>query len=1239
MARTNGGSHFGRLRSVRRENHPRLGKTPSQALAAAGFPDLPLRPESVPAATGELVRTGGLGVNDRFRGRKGAARSASKDSRFPLGSPGLEPGLQRRITRAERARPALGAAGQALRLLRKGMLLLSLLLVAGGGVLQAQSSDTGAIAGRIADPSGALVPNVAVTVVNEETGVTRVVKSNAVGRYRAPLLPPGLYTVRLAAPGFAKASLRSVRVVVTDTTVADLLLQLATTSTKVSVSTTSAYAPAEASALGRMVAGSTITGLPLSNRNFTQILALSPGVVVELPDAGALGRNTQNVAANGANTTDNNFEFNGIDANNIAENSASGYGPEVGVAVPAPDTIAEFKVQTGLYDAAYGRSSGANVDLVSRAGTNGFHATLWEFFRNDALNANGFFLNQSGQPRPVLKQNQFGFTFGGPVRKDHTFFFLSYQGTVQRNGQSSLSEQSAFLPPLTNDRSAAALGRLFGGQSGALGGAAIAPDGSNINPAALALLNFKFPNGQYAIPSPQLILPNGLGESTFSSPAKFREDQMSLNLDHAFSSQNQGAARFFYSKDLESSPFGQYGANLPGWGIDESDQNAMLVLSDTYTFSPSLVNVARFGYVRFHGAQASENPIPASAVGITTPTGLPQIPEIDINGLFMIGDHGGPFFDEATNNFVGKDSLSYLFGGHNLQAGFEAKRTQLNVNSPFVTDGFTFFLSFPDFLLGESGNQNGSGVSNVFSSSASAGSFYKAERYTDLAGYVLDDFKVTPRLSLNAGLRYEFFGPPSDIFGQMPNFDPALADPNPPAAGTNTGLVLASNYHGPLPGGVTKTAGSGLWNKDFTDFAPRVGFALDLRNRPDLVLRGGYGIYYQRLTGQLALDTIGALPFSISIYSAGASNSNASLQIPFSPPLPPLSSFPIFQPRYADSSLFFPAIARSLRSPYLQEYSLSLEAEPGRNLLWQIGYVGSHGDRLTGCVEFNQAELATPAHPVHGQTTNSIENVAQRVPILGVGGGSFICQTAFHSNYNSLQTSLTRQFGGGLTFLASYTWAKLLNETGGGGPFDLNFITNDQTQPGNGYGPAAFDRTHRFVVSFVEQPPPLRRGPRLAQQALSRWRFSGILVLQSGLPITPVDSTAGTIYGNAVSASRAECTGANPASSGSVEGRLNGFFNPAAFAPAPAIGDGTGFGNCGTGILRGPAQGNLDLGIQRAFPIAESNKVEFRAEFFNLFNTPNFGMPVTDFSSPSFGVISSTASNPRIVQLALKYDF
>ncbi len=445
-----------------------------------------------------------------------------------------------------------------LRFLFRRSVVVILLLAASS--LRAQAPGTGAIAGSVSDPSGAVVANASVSVVSEETNSSRSVRTTPEGVFHVSLLPPGNYSVVVKEAGFKEKIMRSVPVVASETAVVDVKLELGAANVKLEVAGSPELAQTQSSTLGYVTDEKMIVDLPLSSRNFTQILALSPGVVVELSNAAVLGKGsqTQNVSANGARTTSNNFQFNGVDANNISENSFSGFDPEVGIAVPAPDTIAEFKVQTGMYDASYGRGAGANVDLVSKSGGNSFHGTLWEFFRNDALNANDYFLNRNGQVRPELKQNQYGFVFGGPIRKNKTFFFGSYQGSNQINGQTPGALQSSFLPLLTGGRTAQALGQLYGGQSGAAGGVAIAPDGSNINPVALAILNFKFPNGSYAIPDPQTIVAGGVGQSSFSIPANYSEKQFSVNLDHQFSASNQLSGRFFYSRAPQHLPFSPF---------------------------------------------------------------------------------------------------------------------------------------------------------------------------------------------------------------------------------------------------------------------------------------------------------------------------------------------------------------------------------------------------------------------------------------------------------------------------------------------------------------------------------------------------------------------------------------------------------------------------------------------------------------------------------------------------------
>ncbi len=1124
------------------------------------------------------------------------------------------------------------------------------------GSLRAQSPGTGAITGLVADASGAVLAKASVLVVSDETHVTRPVLSSSDGVFRVSLLPPGTYNISAASPGFATRQMRAVHVGVSETVTVELRLAVGSTGETLEVRSTPYLAQVESSTLGRAVDEKTIRDLPLANRNYTQIIALSPGVVVELPNASALGRNSQNVSANGNKTTSNNVQFNGIDANNLSQNSASGYQSEVGTAIPAPDTIEEFQVQTANFDAGYGRGAGANVDVISKAGGNQWHGSAWEFLRNDVLNANDFFAKRNGQPRPVLKQNQFGFTLGGPVQRDKLFFFTAYQGSTQRNGNSSLSLVTAILPQIGSDRSAAALGAQFcpvnhpenPGYTTFAGGTQIACDGSNVNPSALALLNFKLSNGQYAIPSPQTLLPSDpqqlpIGESTYSIPAKYREDQYTGNLDYVLSKNNQLGGRFIYLRAATDEPFSPYGANVPGWGTNELDQNHMFVLTDTHVISSNLVNVARFGYMRFDGDAVIAQPIQAADVGMSTPSGLPQTPGLMIDGLFTIGTAGQPFYWQNTNTFVWQDTVSYTRGPHSLRLGAEVKRHQVDVNVPFVSDGFLELRTLPDFLLGESAAQNGSSISNVFSSTGSSGVFRKDERYSDFAGFVQDDFKLARWLTLNAGLRYEVFGPPSDTQGRLPTFDPGIASHSVPATGSLSGFILPGNYTGPLPLDVVKSAHSGLWGTDYTDVSPRFGFAARLSNQPMVVLRGGYGIYFDRMSGDLAEQTVGQPPFSYKQSLQGVQNAQATLQQPYNPALPPSSSFPIFLPRVPGGGLSLAAISPHLSDPYVQQYNLNLEYEVTKDLLWEVGYVGAKSTHIPGCVEFNQALLASPENPVNGETTNTNENIVQRLPFSGIAQGSYICQTTFDARYNSLQTSVTKRLSHGLQFLGSYTWSKNLDTTSGSGGlsnFELGFLTNDQTNQRQARGLNDFDRAHRGVISLIYAPPRLAFGPEVFRHVLSDWLISTVAVAQSGTPVTVTDSNAGSVYGNLSFFSRAQCTGINPATSGSLFSRIDGYLNPDAFTSAPSIGDGTDFGNCGVGILRAPAQRNIDLAVERTFPLREWGELRFRSEFFNLTNTPNFGGPISNLvAGAAFGLITSTTTNPRIIQFALKYSF
>jgi Carboxypeptidase regulatory-like domain/TonB dependent receptor/TonB-dependent Receptor Plug Domain len=1151
----------------------------------------------------------------------------------------------------------------------------------------AQTPGTGAISGTVFDQAHRVIIGADVTAVDQATHAERAVKTGMGGDFRISLLPPGDYAITFAAAGFAPGTISPVQVAAGEVHSLDARLYVENATAVVSVTANQQIADLESSTLGSLVDRQTIESLPLANRNFTQILALSPGVVADLPNAAQPGSGTQNVASDGATPTANNIQFNGIDANNLVENSAATAGTaEAGVAIPAVDTIREFRIQTANFDAAYGRGSGANVDLVSRGGTNSFHGSAWEFVRNNIFNANDFFSKLAGQARPDLKQNQFGAVAGGPIRRDKALFFAAYQGLTEVNGFGD--EQTAILPLLTSDRSARTLGAQFcpaghldtSGQPAtgyftAAGGTQVACDGSNINPVALAILNAKLPDGQFAIPNPQIALPPSgpgasdqvpTGESTFAIATHYREDQATINLDQVLTQKNTLGERFFYSRAPLNLPFSPTAANLPGWGTDALNRNTMFVLTDTHVLNAALVNIARFGYMRFDGVSRIQNPLKAATIGEGTPTGSVSAndtaPALYVGG-FIIGDAGTPSQWEVTNTFVWQDTLALTRRNHNMRFGLEFKRHEIGDEEPFSKDGALIIATFQDFLLGQSAAQNGSpfGLSNVTISNAGGGIYRRDERYTDFAGFAQDDIRLTHRLTINAGLRYEIFGAPLETNGRFGNFNLQTAQQGPIVAqGTFSGVTLPSNYHGPLPAQATRTSFPGLYQTPFGDVSPRLGFALQLTKRPILVLRGGYGIYYDRHSGTLPEQTMDQAPFVDHYFIVGAANGSATLQSPFVPLIPPLSQFPLFIPRTPTSTTFVEATDPRIRDGRTQEYNVNLQYAPTDGWLTQVAYVGTQSMHRSGQVEFNQALLASPGSPVNGEINNSIANVTARLPWQGISSNSLQTNSVFVGNYNALQTSVRHRLQHGFELQASYTWSKNLDEVNGEAGtdiFELQLPTNDQRNlRKSSYGPAGDDRDQRLVAEFSWTTPSQKVGPRFVRSALSSWQLSGIGVIQSGISLSVFDTNAGSVYGLISGEVRAQRTGASPYTQGSLFRRvMNGYLDPAGFTRAPQAPNATSladqdFGNSGVGFLRGPGQHNFDMAVERIIPLTESHSLRFRTEFFNLTNTPQFGNPNTRLgygdptqlnpvASASFGRIANTLTAPRIIQFAMRYAF
>jgi len=1157
-------------------------------------------------------------------------------------------------------------------------LVLCLLVIVTAFEVFAQSASTGALTGAVTDPQGAVVPKATITLRNNGTGQVLTTVTDLEGLYRFSLLPPGQYELRVEMTGFAPHILHEVMIQISE--VRRSPVKLALQGAREEVKVESPLLQTEGAALGRVIDGSTIVALPLVNRNYTQILGLTSGTNTDVVDATQLGAGSQEIRANGARSGDNNFMLNGVDANsygaNMTEATSSSGG---GLAIPAPDTIQEFKVQTSLYDAQYGRGGGANVIVETQSGTAQLHGNAYYFGRNEALNANNFFANATGVARGEFRRHQPGGTLGGPVpwSRKPAFFFVSYQATRDVNAASLASSvRSLSLPPIPTLRTPAALGAVFASQTGLFGGVKIAPDGSNINPVALNLLNARNPDGSFVIPSPQTAGSSGVNY-TAVLPGHYDEDQFNTNLDVSLTKVDQLSTKFFFANSNLNLPFS--GASVPGFPALHDFNNRNLAIAHTHVFSPQAINQFRFGFSRIAGRGFIPAPLTAQSVGISRvgDTQERSLPQMLVLGAFSLGNAPNDKAVTANNNFYFSDTLALARGKHNVRLGAEIFRNQFNSRVD-ITDGQLTFLSFPDFLLGlpagpVNAGGNGTSFSNVFGTAVSAAVPDIGLRAAAAHFFVVDDYKVSPALTLNLGFRLEVNGQASEAHGRMTNFYPEFYAPPPLGGFTNpvtSGFVLADNYGGPTPAGFPRKNSTLLNDPVQLHPEPRLGFSwLPFPSR-DLVIRGAYGIYANR-TYFYSLGTALAFspPFTLSKDLIGGANAAASLQFPF-PVLPPASSFPNFAgtmlpgPPYTGDHNPFVAVVvdPAFREATVQQYGLEVQQQY-KSLLFSLAYAGAISTHLPISRSNNQSLLASPANPVNGLSTNSAANAVERVPFLGLQPIAFRTESSGNCNYNSLQATINKRLSHGLQILAAYTFSKSIDTAGDslgspafgvyGTPIFGQQVFNDQHNLAAQRGPSDFDRTHRFVLSYTWALPQPVDGNRL----LSGWAFSGVVTLQSGLPFSIYDSTAGTLFGPATTFTTGSlapgATLQDATKSGNVSIRVNQFFNTSAFVPAtlihagglidgqfPVSGDGTIFGSLGRNILRGPDQHNFDAALIKRTKLTEQIGIVFRWEVFNILNHPNFANPASNVSSPStFGKISAMSVNPRIMQYGLKLEF
>ena len=1139
-----------------------------------------------------------------------------------------------------------------------------------------QGGATGAITGTVQDPSGALVANADVRITNRETGVLeRALKTGPDGEFTAPLLPVGTYDVSVQAAGFTKAQFSNIVVRVTETT--RMSAKLATEAVKEQIEVQAEVQTVNTSdaTTGQAIESNTIRALPLATQNFQQLLTLSTGAQGELNKATGLGRGDVRIQVNGQREDNNNYLIEGISTTdyNVAELTNT--------PLPNPDVVQEFKVQTSLYDASQGRNGGGNINAILKTGSNTFHGDAYEFFRNTVLDSNEYFLKQTGSPRPVIQQNIFGGSLGGPVSPSGKlgFFFVNYQGTRQRSGDSPGTLISTFIPYVpASDRGAAnasALAADFGVPSA---------DPVAVNLLAFQSNQFGAPANGYLYPLPNVPAGTAAGslvQFTVSKPGKFTDDQLTANWDHEFrDSRDSLAARFFYSNSEQDIPFGAGGLQASlGAAASGTDLNfpyqlpihdRVLVISETHVFNSRLVNDFRFGLVHINNTANNVNPVSVADAGIDRPTDnlTSSIYKFTFGTSgFQFGPTPQANQAQTQNNYNFVENLSWVSGKHTLTVGGQYIRVRLDKLFPQVFNGQLFFTNvgattdFGNFVGGTPEFSFGGG-----------GVYNHAYKQSNSALFAQDDWKATSNLTLNAGLRTEFLGAWTDGDCHIGNIESDL---------TQTGtypFIYPSCVNKLGVSGLTGNAnGSTFKNNVSTGWGPRLGFAWDVMGRHSTTIRGGYGIYYVRedvgAVDQLSFQSpfipivfFGTTPgYNLTNFFTGtpAVNANAvpaagSLNAAWLPCLAKLTNFtPSNDPAVPDATygctggpgvnstqnLFVLEVPRHFVVPNTQQWNLTVQRELGKNWVLEMGYVGTRGIHLRETRDAIQSVDAMK-HPItvtdtsgtpHTITTDTFSNAIARTPTPGLNGysGYQIFANDAYSIYHALQATVSRRWNKSY-FQAAYTFSKNIDATSTGNTA-FNTAYNDQSNINASRGISDFNRPHRLSVSYAYDLPMFEHATGVRRAALGGWQVSGVTIFQSGTPFSIFDSSAGTAF---LGQGSTPLLGASLASGATIGSGLKGggpsqwvnnsYLNGAAFTSAPPVdptdcaaipgGDycGTGFGDLGRNLYHGPFQQNWDVSFLKHFKIGERQDVRFAVDFFNIWNHTNFANPtVTDIET------------------------
>lgn len=1031
--------------------------------------------------------------------------------------------------------------------------------------------------GTIYDLNQAAIPGVTVNLTSVTTGETRSATSGEAGGYAISSIPPGLYQLEIEKSGFRKHSQR-LELLVNEDRRQDILLNVGGPEIVEIDSTFEAPLKKDNASLGTVIENRQVTGLPLDGRNFYELSLLVPGAVPPAQGSAGSVRGDFAFSVNGAREDANNFLLDGV-YNIDPKLNTFGVRPSV-------DAIREFEMLTSTYDASFGRNPGAQVNVILNSGSNEFHGSLFEFHRNAALDARNFFAPAS-EPKPRYIRNQFGGAFGGPIKRDRTFFFADYEGTRSREGITRITNV-----PTAAERAGNFSQSLFGVPTNPFTGQpfdnGIIPD-FFINPVGRAIASL------YPLPNRNVPFQNFVASPTLRDD----NDSFDVRIDHNLTDKADLVFRYSFGNRNLFEPFtGPSFSLIPGFGDDVSrrSQNGMVAL--TLVPTPNLVNESRAAFSRVAASVKQEASVLNSEVGLPTISARERdagLSFITITGFSPLGDEGNNPQNSVTNVYQFLNNSSYVRGNHLIKFGADLRFSQQNAFRDVESRGRLQFSPFGQIT----GNALGDLLLGFpFLTSIAMVDNPQQIRTESYNFFINDSYRATNRLTLTAGLRYEYNSPPVDAEDRANLYDIATRGLVP--VGTN---------------GVPRSGFDG----DKNNFAPRVGFAWTIGEEQATVLRGGYGIYYD----QSPLAPAEALYFNSPFFDNNIFFSLPGLPLTLNDPFP--TFFPFALP---DSAL---AIQRDLRTGYMQHWNFNVERQIGTRSVIELAYVGSKGSKLLTARDINQPQpgVLPPGLPFVPRPDPRFDDIN-------------LLESRANSNYNALQARFQQRLSRGLTALASYTWSKSIDDAS-------NFFssTGDPNFPQNSYNVAAergrsnFDVRHRLSVSYSYALPLGKGRQYLADDGwlstvLSGWETYGIVTLQSGRPFTvallPEIDNSGTgrsILGFGAN-DRPNLVG-NPETSAQTTLQ---WFNTSAFAfPAPGT-----FGNAGRNILDGPGFQNVNASLVKNTALTERVNLQFRAEAFNLFNHPNFNLPDNFLGSPTFGRITS-ARDPRHIQFGLKLLF